>query len=337
VGAGALITLPRQMRRLITLSSLAALAAAGSAFGQEPTTTTPPPPPAPAAGQLSVVVDKVGKFATTVAGTRWRVRGDISPYVAGQEVVVRVYRDGKKFLAKRAKVTPGATGGVGHFKVPVRTGVSGPVTVRVSKPATATQGALKAPAQHVLVLPAHVTPGATGNAVRVMQRELRALGYVPGRRGVFDARTGRAILAFRKVSGLARTTIADHSVFRRMAAGGGRFEIRYPGHGKHVEADLSLQVLALIDHGKVRRIYPTSSGKPSTPTVLGHYRFYSKTPGFNSHEMYFSNYFIGGYAIHGYYDVPVYNASHGCLRVPNPDAKAIYDWVRIGDRIDVYR
>ena len=147
-----------------------------------------------------------------------------------------------------------------------------------------------------------------------MQRELRALGYVPGRRGVYDARTGRAILAFRKVSGLPRTTVADRAVFRRMAAGGGRFKIRYPGHGKHVEADLSLQVLALIDHGRVQRIYPTSSGKPSTPTVLGHYRFYSKTPGFNSHQMYFSNYFIGGYAIHGYYDVPVYNASHGCLR-----------------------
>jgi hypothetical protein len=273
------------MRRLIALSSLAALAAAAPAVGQEPTTTTPPPPPAPpATGQLTVVVDKVGKFATTLAGKRWRVRGDISPYVAGQEVVVRVYRDGKKFLARRAKVTP----------------------------------------------------GATGNAVRVMQRALRALGYVTGRRGVYDARTGRAILAFRKVSGLPRTTIADHTFFRRMAAGGGRFKVRYPNHGKHVEADLSLQVIALIRGAKIERIYPTSSGKPSTPTVLGHYRFYSKTPGFNSHEMYFSNYFIGGYAIHGYFDVPVYNASHGCLRIPNDDARAVYDWVRIGDRIDVY-
>jgi hypothetical protein len=325
------------MRRLIALSSLAALAAAAPAVGQEPTTTTPPPPPAPPAnGQLTVVVDKVGKFATTLAGKRWRVRGDVSPYVAGQEVVVRVYRDGKKFLARRAKVTPGATGAVGHFKVPVKTDVSGRVTVRVGKPATPTQVALKAPAQHVLILPAHVTPGATGNAVRVMQRALRALGYVTGRRGVYDARTGRAILAFRKVSGLPRTTIADHTFFRRMAAGGGRFKVRYPNHGKHVEADLSLQVIALIRGAKIERIYPTSSGKPSTPTVLGHYRFYSKTPGFNSHEMYFSNYFIGGYAIHGYFDVPVYNASHGCLRIPNDDARAVYDWVRIGDRIDVY-
>ena len=33
-----------------------------------------------------------------------------------------------------------------------------------------------------------------------------------------------------------------------------------------------------------------------------------------------SNYFIGGYAIHGYVSVPAYPASHGCLRVPIPDA-----------------
>ena len=37
-----------------------------------------------------------------------------------------------------------------------------------------------------------------------------------------------------------------------------------------------------------------------------------------------SNYFIRGYAIHGYAEVPTYAASHGCLRVPIPDAAAIY-------------
>ena len=35
--------------------------------------------------------------------------------------------------------------------------------------------------------------------------------------------------------------------------------------------------------------------------------------------------------IHGYPDVPTYNASHGCLRVPVPDSWAIYSWVRMGD------
>ncbi len=49
-----------------------------------------------------------------------------------------------------------------------------------------------------------------------------------------------------------------------------------------------------------------------------------------------SNYFIRGYAIHGYAEVPTYAASHGCLRVPIPDAAAIYGWVREGTPVDVY-
>jgi lipoprotein-anchoring transpeptidase ErfK/SrfK len=49
-----------------------------------------------------------------------------------------------------------------------------------------------------------------------------------------------------------------------------------------------------------------------------------------------SNYFIRGYAIHGYYDVPAFNASHGCLRIPIPDAAAVYSWVKVGYPVDVF-
>ena len=63
---------------------------------------------------------------------------------------------------------------------------------------------------------------------------------------------------------------------------------------------------------------------------------YEKTPGENSEGMVDSNYFIRGYAIHGYAEVPTYAASHGCLRVPIPDAPAIYAWVRTGTPVDVY-
>ena len=72
-----------------------------------------------------------------------------------------------------------------------------------------------------------------------------------------------------------------------------------------------------------------SSGKPSTPTVIGRFRVYTKTPGVNSEGMVDSNYFIRGYAIHGYAEVPTYAASHGCLRIPIPDAPAVY---RVGAR-----
>jgi len=121
-----------------------------------------------------------------------------------------------------------------------------------------------------------------------------------------------------------------------MANGGGQFKIRYPGHGKHVEADLSRQVIALIRNGKVERIYPVSSGKTSTPTIKGHFRVYLKSPGTNAKGMFMSSYFIRGYAIHGYPSVPVFPASHGCLRVPNAEAVSIFNWLTRGDIVDVY-
>jgi lipoprotein-anchoring transpeptidase ErfK/SrfK len=63
---------------------------------------------------------------------------------------------------------------------------------------------------------------------------------------------------------------------------------------------------------------------------------YLKTPGINAKGMVDSNYFLRGYAIHGYASVPVYPASHGCLRVPLAEALPIFRWLAYGDRVDVY-
>ena len=96
-------------------------------------------------------------------------------------------------------------------------------------------------------------------------------------------------------------------------------------------------MLAEIDPGgRVNAIFEMSSGKPSTPTVVGRFRVYEKTPGYNAKGMLDSNYFIAGYAIHGYAEVPDYPASHGCLRVPIPNASSIYSWVQLGTPVDVY-
>ncbi len=178
--------------------------------------------------------------------------------------------------------------------------------------------------------------GAHGPGVRLLQDELARLRYAVPVSGRFDHATGRAVLAFRKVVGLERVESASAGVFQRLQRGAGHFHVRYPHDGKHVEADLSKQVLAEIEHGKVRRIYTISSGKPSTPTVLGRFHVYSKTPGTNSEGMVDSNYFIRGYAIHGYAEVPPYAASHGCLRIPIPDAPAVFAWVQVGYPVDVY-
>jgi hypothetical protein len=179
--------------------------------------------------------------------------------------------------------------------------------------------------------------GAHGPAVLLLQDELARLRYEVPVSGRFDEATGRAVLAFRKVVGLGRIESANAGLFQRLRDGAGRFHVRYPGDGDHVEADLSKQVLVEVERrGRVRRILTMSSGKPSTPTVLGRFRVYSKTPGTNSEGMVDSNYFIRGYAIHGYAEVPAYAASHGCLRIPIPSAPAVFAWVRFGYPVDVY-
>jgi len=155
--------------------------------------------------------------------------------------------------------------------------------------------------------------------------------------GYFDEGTGQALIAYRKMTGLDRVAAAGREVFELLERGAGSFPVHYPRDGRHVEANLTKQVLAEIEPGgHVHAIYTMSSGKPSTPTVIGHFNVYSKTPGVNSEGMVDSNYFIRGYAIHGYPEVPTYAASHGCLRVPIPDAPAIFSWVQMGTGVDVY-
>jgi len=182
--------------------------------------------------------------------------------------------------------------------------------------------------------------GARGAKVTLLQRGLLKLGFATPVTGYFDGLTANAVNVFRKTNGMGRDGYASTSVYAMVMRRDGAFKLRYPdsgAHGKHVEFDWSRQVLVLADHGKPYRAYHVSSGKPSTPTVFGSYRFYRKQPGTNSHGMVHSSYFIGGYAIHGYASVPNYPASHGCLRVPIPNALSIYNWIDLGDPIYTYQ
>jgi len=299
------------------------------------TTTTPKPPPVPQ-GTIHAHGFRInGKFRAVLAGATWQVRGTTSVYVPGQYVVIRVTHGKKRVTSKRAKIVKAGRGG--GFSASFTAQGVGILKVQAVHAKTAQQRTLKAAPFHVTVLQRAAHAGERGLAVRFLQNMLAAKGYVVGQRNVYDARTARAVLAFRKMTNMARTTSASEGVFQALQRGKGAFPVRFRSHGRHVEGDLTHQVLALIGNGgKVERLYPMSSGKPSTPTVLGSFRVYNRTPGTNSEGMVYSSYFIRGYAIHGYYDVPTYAASHGCLRVPIPDAIPIYNWVRYGTPVDVY-
>ena len=314
--------------------SSALLAAQAQAQGP----SVPPSAPAPAvAGSLRLVIEHAhGKPAFALVGERVVVRGIVTPFVAGQTVTVRFLRDGRVVGSKKVSVLS-LPNGAGQFHLGYASHKPGVLRIEATHEPTPQMDAFAASSSSVRIAQTTLSAGASGPAVRLLQSELQALHYSVPLSGVFDEATGRAVIAYRKMTGLDRVPATDSHVFELLRRGAGKFHVRYPRDGKHVEADLTRQVLAEVEPGgKVRRLYTISSGKPSTPTVLGRYLVYEKTPGTNSEGMVDSNYFIRGYAIHGYAEVPTYAASHGCLRVPIPDAASIYAWVQIGTPVDVY-
>lgn len=271
-----------------------------------------------------------GRRAVGIPSSRVRLRGSVSPYAAGAAVDVSVFRGSERVFHKTVSVT-NAGRGRGKYALgftPSRRGAH-----RI----TASLAGADGDSTHLYVVSPSARSGSRGIAVRALQRRLKDLGYVTPVSGHYGGSTARAVLAFRKVNGFARTTSAGRPVFRRLARGGGGFKVRYPKAGKHAEFDWSRQVLVLARGSRPQIILHTSSGTSSTPTVFGKYSFYRRQPGYNAKRMYYSLYFVGGYAIHGFDPVPTYPASHGCLRIPIPSAKRVYGWVSLGDTIYTYR
>jgi peptidoglycan hydrolase-like protein with peptidoglycan-binding domain len=322
---------------LICLAVPSAPAIAAETVTTTTTTTAAPGAPAPAPGHLVLSIENVGgKPAFELLGGTMTVRGTVTPYVAGQTLAVTFYLQGQKVGEESVAVLPGADDtGIVHVTYSTRFG--GLAEAAMTHAATAQQEAFSARSPGVRFVSASVGPGSKGQSVRLLQSELNALHYAVPLNGDFDEATEHALIAYRKMVGLERVSLAGKQVFELLKHGVGAFHVRYPQDGRHVEADLTRQVLAEIEPGgHVYAIYPISSGKPSTPTVIGHFNVYEKTFGENSDGMVDSNYFIRGYAIHGYHEVPTYPASHGCLRVWIPSAPAIYGWVRLGTPVDVY-
>jgi hypothetical protein len=328
-------------RRLLLLPVIAAAIAAAPAEAQLPVPTTPAPTsaPKPKAGKMSIKLGgglSTKKLRYVIRGQRVKVVGSVRPFVSGQVVTVMVVRKGKVTVRKRAQVRR-ARRGRGRFVVRFVARRRGLLRVVAVHRATAAQAAFRARSKRVKAVLWSAGGGRTGLRVLLLQRGLRSLGYAVPVTGGFDGGTARAVTAFRKVQGWGRSGYASGAVYGKVFRRQGRFKLRHPRAGRHVEFDWSRQVLVLANRGRAWRTYHASSGKASTPTVFGSYRFYSKTPGTNDKGMVDSNYFIGGYAIHGYPSVPTYPASHGCIRIPIPNARDVFNWIPLGMRIFVYR
>jgi hypothetical protein len=305
------------------------------------TTTTPTTPkPKPAVrGTVKLYLagtSAVGQDEVTVPQRTVQVQGFVRPYVAGQTVAVKSSVGSRRFKTDRLRVKPSANRRYGRFTETLQSPSAGIVRVTVTHARTSTMLGFEA-VRVFSALDVSASFGASGPLITLVQQRLAALHvYVP-QTGVYDTQTGLALNAYHRLLGWGEgNQNIDARTVTDLLDGDGAFNVRYPGNGMHAEGDLSDQVLALINGSKVVALYPISSGKPSTPTILGNFQVYSRVPGYLPDGMYYSDFFYSGYAIHGYDPAPDYPASHGCMRLPIIDATSVFDWLAYGDWVDVY-
>jgi hypothetical protein len=291
-----------------------------------------------ASGKLSLSLTGTsgirGGQATT-ANRAVRVSGVVRPYVSGQFVVIHAFMGHMLILNKRVGIRRSPGGTFGEFSSRLQSRGSGLVFISVVHDGSTTLERLVGYSRFEALDPQYGY-GSSGPFIQLIQSRLRALHIFDPQSGVFDSYMALALDAYHRLLGWGASQSLDAATVASLMAGVGAFHIRDPGAGKHAEGDLATQLLALAYGADVYAIYPISSGKPSTPTVIGHFAVYSKVPGYLPDGMYFSNFFTGGYAIHGYDPAPDYPASHGCMRVPIQDAVSIYDWLDIGNVVDTY-
>jgi hypothetical protein len=263
------------------------------------------------------------------------VVGTVSPFVAGQRVRVTFFHDGKRLHSRSARVRKGK-GSAGVFRSTIRVTQGGKYAASASHTATAALGADSTVRKSWRVSFPGLGQGQCGLVVVGFKKAMRKMGYIANDGRCFGGKTARGVLAYRKVNGMTRSYRAGKGLVKRAFSGRGAYRVRHPGAGEHVEVSLSRQVLVFAEGDEPFAIYPVSSGKSSTPTVTGHYSFIRTEPGYNSHGMYYSFYFYGGYAVHGYESVPNYPASHGCVRTFIADQPEIFNRIFYGEDIFVY-
>ncbi len=325
------------MRRL-SLSVIAAAAATGALAG--PAIAKPaagrdhhPRPGAHAATARLYLHDifSVAHKLVGVPGRAIRVDGWVSRFEPHQKLTLTVRVAGHT-TRLRLRIRANANHRTGRFGAVVKAPAAGTLTVRAvhsDSPRLRHFGVSRA---------ADIVSVSTSDPLytSLVQQRLAALHFYMPQSGRWDLQTELAIEAYHRLLGRGTSTALDPATLSDLLAGVGKFTVRFPQHGRHVEGDLSNQLVALIDGSKVFAIYPISSGKPSTPTILGDYRIYERVPGYLPDGMYYSDFFIRGYALHGYDPSPDYPASHDCMRLPISDAISAFNWLAIGDWVDVY-
>jgi lipoprotein-anchoring transpeptidase ErfK/SrfK len=216
---------------------------------------------------------------------------------------------------------------------------------QTARPAQAAAGFK--PVHHIIYF------GATGPAVRRVQRRLADLHYYAGKvDGQFGGNTLEAVWAFKEVQGIG-TGYEPNDIglnMERALVHPRLPKILKPRGGRNrVEVNQNIEVLVVYHNRKVQLISHVSTGggysycDPGGScgnvaiTPDGNYRFLAWWAGWVKvplGEMFNPFFFIGrAYAVHGDTSVPLYAASHGCVRVPMDISYFFHKLISVGEPI----
>ncbi|HUZ53621.1 MAG TPA: L,D-transpeptidase family protein [Streptosporangiaceae bacterium] len=218
-------------------------------------------------------------------------------------------------------------------------------TAAGAAPASTAAGAAGAPASQVLRF------GMRGPAVKALQQRLQFLHYYAGKvDGQFGWDTLEGVWAFKEVqSGKIEPRNASivGATMQRQLLHPTLPRVLHPNGGRYlrIEINKKIEVLVLYNHSKIQLIthvstgggyYYCSGGSCSyAVTPDGRYKALSFLQGNVTvplGAMYNPVFFIGrAYAIHGEPNggVPLYPASHGCVRIPWDLASYFHKLIKI--------
>jgi len=116
--------------------------------------------------------------------------------------------------------------------------------------------------------------------------------------------------------------------------------------GKEIVVVLHEQRVYAYENGKLVRSTLASTGIARYPTRVGQFRIYVKYlatlmtgPGYYLPNVPYTMYYSGGYALHGTYWHSNFGRpmSHGCVNLPTPEARWLYEWAPVGTLVTVRR
>ncbi|MFI6295370.1 L,D-transpeptidase family protein [Nonomuraea sp. NPDC050790] len=187
--------------------------------------------------------------------------------------------------------------------------------------------------------------GAKGKTVVLLQKRLAELGYRPGKAdGRYGGSTLTAIWAFQKVNGIKPTSTISSRTWNALEAPKAPRILVKNGKPTRAEVNLSTQIMVMYVQGVPKLITHISSGSGipycetttwqgksqrfcgSARTPTGNYKTTWRRSGWHKSylgQLYNPIFFNGGIAFHGALSVPLYPASHGCVRLPMNVAQAL--------------